>query len=174
MLILRFLALFLTVFSLVPGGTYLFELPGRVALDDQSRFVLQAIHASWVYFAIPVVVALVVDAGLASFRRRRTVATAGTARAPAVLIVINPAASLVLTAAPAIRPELHGEEREGPDRQPESHPRTVPMQPGGRRGALRAAPGADFKGSGQSSDKTKGRKRQKRRPSVVMVRGSRW
>jgi hypothetical protein len=91
-MILRLTALALTALILVPSGAHLFELPGKIALDRDAYFTVQAIYAGWAYFAVPIFAAIAANAALFFVERRRDPAAARAALLSCVLI----AASLVV------------------------------------------------------------------------------
>ena len=76
MFVLRILALVLTAISLVPSAAHLFELPGKIGLDEEAYFTVQSIYAGWAFFAVPIFAAIILNAVLALL-------SAGAMRRPA-------------------------------------------------------------------------------------------
>lgn len=89
---LKVLALALTALILVPSGAHLFELPGKINLDRDAYFIVQAIYSGWALFGVPIVGAIIANVVLSMALRRRDPIAARWALASAALI----AASLVV------------------------------------------------------------------------------
>jgi hypothetical protein len=71
--VLQFCAIVLTAFALVPAGAHLFELPNKIALDQQAYFTVQAIYRGWALFGFVLFGALFANFALTLllvFRRR--------------------------------------------------------------------------------------------------------
>lgn len=73
MLALQFVALFLTAFALVPGGSHAASLMTKLAMSQESYFTAQAIYNGWALFGIASIGALVANAVLAVALRRQAV-----------------------------------------------------------------------------------------------------
>lgn len=89
MFILRFLAVVSTAIILVPSAAHLFELPGKIGLDEKAYFTVQGIYAGWSQFGIPIFAAIFLNAALAFAERRRDAAAARWSLASAVLIALS-------------------------------------------------------------------------------------
>lgn len=89
MVFLRCLALTLTALILVPSGAHLFELPGKIELDQDAYFTVQSIYAGWALFGLPIVAAILANAALFFAERRQRMATARWAGLSSVLIAIS-------------------------------------------------------------------------------------
>jgi hypothetical protein len=85
-MILRLTALALTALILVPSGAHLFELPGKMDLDRDAYFTVQAIYAGWAFFAIPIFAALAANGALFFAERGRDPAAARAALLSCILI----------------------------------------------------------------------------------------
>ena len=71
--VLQFCAIVLTALALVPAGAHLFELPNKIALDQQAYFTVQAIYRGWALFGFVLFGALFANFALTLllvFRRR--------------------------------------------------------------------------------------------------------
>jgi hypothetical protein len=88
-MVLRLTALALTALILVPSGAHFFELPGKISLDRDAYFTVQAIYAGWAYFAVPIFAALVANGALFFTERRRDPAAARAALVSFVLIALS-------------------------------------------------------------------------------------
>ncbi|MBM1173475.1 DUF1772 domain-containing protein [Microvirga arabica] len=86
---LRLLTLALTAVVLVPSGAHLFEMPGKIGLDREAYFTVQAIYAGWAWFAIPIIAAIVFNGALFVAEHRRNRASARAALISAMLIVAS-------------------------------------------------------------------------------------
>lgn len=89
MIVLRLVTLGLTALILIPGGAHLFELPGKIGLDRDAYFTVQAIYAGWALFGIPLFAAIGANLLLYFLERRRHPATAHWALIAASLITIS-------------------------------------------------------------------------------------
>lgn len=87
--LLPFLALVLTALALVPVGAHLFELPNKLALEQQAYFTVQQIYRGWAFFGIVLVGAILADGGLALAARSRRPAAYPWALAAALLMVAS-------------------------------------------------------------------------------------
>lgn len=70
--LLQFCAIVLTALALVPAGAHLFELPNKIALNQQAYFTVQAIYRGWALFGIALFGALFANLALTlllAFRR---------------------------------------------------------------------------------------------------------
>jgi hypothetical protein len=88
-MILRLTALALTALILMPSGAHLFELPGKIGLDRDAYFRVQAIYAGWAFFAIPIFAALAANGALYFAERGRDSAAARAALVSCILIVAS-------------------------------------------------------------------------------------
>ena len=61
MVFLKLSALVLTAIVLVPSAAHLFEFAGKINLDRQSYFTVQAIYAGWSMFALPIFAAILAN-----------------------------------------------------------------------------------------------------------------
>jgi hypothetical protein len=71
--VLQFCAIVLTALALVPAGAHFFELPNKIALDQQAYFTVQSIYRGWALFGFVLFGALFANLALAlllAFRRR--------------------------------------------------------------------------------------------------------
>jgi hypothetical protein len=70
--LLQFCAIVLTALALVPAGAHFFELPNKIALNQQAYFTVQAIYRGWALFGIALFGALFANLALTlllAFRR---------------------------------------------------------------------------------------------------------
>lgn len=72
MLVLQFIALFLTVFALVPGASHAASLLTKLAMTQDAYFTAQAVYNGWSLFGLASVGALAANAVLAFALRRQT------------------------------------------------------------------------------------------------------
>jgi hypothetical protein len=89
MFILKILALVLTAIVLVPSAAHFFELPGKIELQRDAYFTVQAIYAGWALFAVPILAAVVANASLAYFHWRQNNGQAVWAGLAAGLIIAS-------------------------------------------------------------------------------------
>ncbi|QFT66722.1 hypothetical protein FIU93_08025 [Labrenzia sp. THAF35] len=61
MAILKLLALVFTAVVLVPSAAHLFEMPGKISLERDAYFTVQAIYAGWSLFAVPIFAAILAN-----------------------------------------------------------------------------------------------------------------
>lgn len=73
MLALQFVALFLTAFALVPGGSHAASLLTKLHMTQDAYFTAQTVYNGWALFGIASVGALAANAVLAFALRRQTV-----------------------------------------------------------------------------------------------------
>jgi predicted PurR-regulated permease PerM len=85
----RLLTLALTAVVLVPSGAHVFEMPRKIGLDREAYYTVQAIYAGWVWFAIPIFAAIVLNGALFVIERRRNPASARAALISALLIIAS-------------------------------------------------------------------------------------
>jgi hypothetical protein len=64
MRILKGAALLSTFAAALPSAAHLLELPGKAGLSPATYFEVQSIYAGWAWFAIPVLLAVVLNAWL--------------------------------------------------------------------------------------------------------------
>ncbi|MBQ0820799.1 DUF1772 domain-containing protein [Microvirga sp. HBU67558] len=88
-MLLRLIALSLTVIILLPSGAHLLELPGKIGLDRNAYFIVQQIYAGWALFSIPIAAALVANRALALTERRRDPGAARAAMCSVGLILMS-------------------------------------------------------------------------------------
>ena len=88
-MILKLTALALTALTLVPSGAHLFELPGKIDLEQDAYFTVQGIYAGWALFIVPIAGAIVANIALYVAERRRGGGAAGYALVAASLIVVS-------------------------------------------------------------------------------------
>ncbi len=72
MLALQFLALFLTAFALVPGGSHAASLMTKLAMSQEAYFTAQAVYNGWALFGVASIGALAANAALAFALRKQT------------------------------------------------------------------------------------------------------
>lgn len=72
MLALQFIALFLTAFALVPGGSHAASLLTKLHMTQDAYFTAQAAYNGWALFGIASIGALVANAVLAMALRKQT------------------------------------------------------------------------------------------------------
>jgi hypothetical protein len=87
MKVLNILAPVLTSVILIPSGAHLFELPGKIGLDRDAYFIVQAIYAGWAFFAIPILVAILANGAIFVTQRRHHPGAARWALLSTALIV---------------------------------------------------------------------------------------
>jgi hypothetical protein len=81
---------------LVPSGAHLLEMPHKLAMDREAYYTAQQLYLGWALFGIPIVVKIVMDAGLALLLwRTRRFATA-SALLSALLIAAGLAVFFVI------------------------------------------------------------------------------
>lgn len=88
-MLLKLTALGLTALTLIPSGAHLFELPGKIALDQNDYFVVQGIYAGWALFVIPILGAIAANFALFLVQRKRDPRSAHFALASSALIVLS-------------------------------------------------------------------------------------
>ncbi|HWK95756.1 MAG TPA: DUF1772 domain-containing protein [Pseudolabrys sp.] len=71
MLALQFIALFLTAFALVPGGSHAASLLTKLAMTQDAYFTAQAVYNGWSLFGIASLGALAANAALAFAVRKQ-------------------------------------------------------------------------------------------------------
>ena len=71
MLALQFIALFLTAFALVPGGSHAASLLTKLHMTQQAYFTAQLVYNGWALFGIASIGALLANAVLAIAVRRQ-------------------------------------------------------------------------------------------------------
>ena len=89
MTFLRVFALALMALILIPSGAHLFELPGKVGLDQESYFTVQGIYAGWSLFGVPIIAAILLNISLYFIERRNHPAAARWALVAAALTAIS-------------------------------------------------------------------------------------
>lgn len=89
MVALRVFTLSVMALILIPSGAHLFALPAKMGMDRDAYFTVQGIYAGWALFGVPIVVAILANAGLAVVERRRDPAAARWAGVSAVLILLS-------------------------------------------------------------------------------------
>lgn len=77
MRLLRGAALLCTFLALLPSAAHLFELHGKAALDPATYFAVQSVYAGWAWFAVAVILALLLNGwlGIRLLRRDRVAGT---------------------------------------------------------------------------------------------------
>lgn len=86
---LKVLAIALTAIILVPSGAHLFELPGKIGLEQGAYFTVQGIYAGWSLFAVPIFAAILANGALFFVARRHHPSSAWLALGSGGLITIN-------------------------------------------------------------------------------------
>jgi hypothetical protein len=89
MFYLKILALALTAIILVPSGAHLFELPGKIGLEQDAYFTVQSIYAGWSLFGVPIFAAILANGALFLSARRHDPASAWLALGSGCLIAIS-------------------------------------------------------------------------------------
>lgn len=88
-MLVRMIALVLSAIVLIPSGAHLFELPGKIGMEQDAYFIVQTIYAGWALFAIPIFGAILANAGLFVVLRRERNPGAPFALLSAGLIVAS-------------------------------------------------------------------------------------
>lgn len=86
---LRIITLSLMAIVLVPGGAHLFELPGKIRLDQATYFTVQGIYAGWALFGAPLIAAILANVALYFAERGQCPAAARWALVSAALITVS-------------------------------------------------------------------------------------
>lgn len=86
---LRIITIALTAIVLIPGGAHLFELPGKIRLDQAAYFTVQGIYAGWALFGAPLIAAILANVALYLAERGQRPTVARWALVSAVLITVS-------------------------------------------------------------------------------------
>jgi hypothetical protein len=87
--LLKLVALALTALILVPSGAHLFELPGKIGLDRDAYFAVQAVYAGWAWFSVPIFGAIIANLALSAVEWRRGKSSASYALVASSLIIVS-------------------------------------------------------------------------------------
>ena len=86
---LRGATLLCTFLAALPSAAHLFELRGKAALDPATYFTVQSIYFGWASFAVPVVLALLLNAWLGFRLLRRDTGAGISALSSAALVALS-------------------------------------------------------------------------------------
>lgn len=88
-MVLKLLALSLTVLVLIPSGAHLLELPAKITMNEDDYFTVQRIYEGWALFAVPILAAILTNGALWWSMRRNGEPAARWALASALLVCLT-------------------------------------------------------------------------------------